>query len=72
MVLAKSLRSSAGMPRKKPIRRTWCSWRPMSALSGSRRIAVGFVFAVSSISTPPSADAMTVIAFVARSRMSPR
>ena len=63
MTVAKSFRSSAGMPRKKPMRRTSCSWRPMSGWSGRRRIASGFVRAVSSISTPPSAQAMTVIAF---------
>jgi hypothetical protein len=60
------------MPRKKPMRRDSCSWSPSSGWSGSRRIASGFVLAVSSISTPPSAEAMTVIAFAARSRIRPR
>ena len=71
-VSAKSWRSSAGMPRKKLARRTLCGCRPSSGWRGMRRIASGLVRAVSSISTPPSALAMTVTDFSPRSRMRPR
>ena len=59
-------------PRPKAIWRPWNGWKPMAGSIPTFRIFSGVRAATSSISTPPSAEAIRVTREVARSITTPR